>query len=298
MSGGRPPDSSAGRENRLVQWVYIGTTSIFTYGSDGLRRSSTSGGTTTNFALDGDSVIRESQNGAVTATYLHGPRGPESRRDPNVLRWYLYDGHGSVVGEVDPSGNVTASRKYDVYGAVRASAGTSTSNHKYCGSLGHPSEDGTGLIYMRARYYEPGIGRFVSEDPGRDGANWYGYAVGDPIDALDADGRSTAAEDKAWFQNYTWMIGALCCLAAMGAMSARGGIVRGMRWCGAAIALFCIALGATSDYHTLCAGLMGAVLAGTGGYRSLIVQALSAASLASGNAIARSAAEIAVWMTA
>jgi hypothetical protein len=55
-----------------------------------------------------------------------------------------------VLGEFDPNGTVTATRKYDVYGAVRSSTGTSTSKHKFVGCLGHMSEDETGLIYMRA----------------------------------------------------------------------------------------------------------------------------------------------------
>ena len=53
-----------------------------------------------------------------------------------------------------------------MYGAVRTSSGTATSKHKFVGSLGHPSDDETGLVYMRARYYDPVVGRFASEDPG------------------------------------------------------------------------------------------------------------------------------------
>jgi YD repeat-containing protein len=64
----------------------------------------------------GDSVVRELRGGATHATYLHGPRGPEYRRDAaGNARWYLYDGLGSVLGEVDAAGNVTATRKLDVY---------------------------------------------------------------------------------------------------------------------------------------------------------------------------------------
>jgi RHS repeat-associated protein len=107
-----------------------------------------------------------------------------------VYRWYVYDGLGSVLAEVDSTGNVTATRKYDVYGAVRATSGTATSKHKYVGSLGHPSEDGTGLIYMRARYCDPISGRFISEDPAREGANWFKYANNSPVSFADRNGKT------------------------------------------------------------------------------------------------------------
>ena len=57
------------------------------------------------------------------------------------------------------------------------------------GGLGHPT-DPTGLIYMRARYYDPETGRFISEDPSGNGGNWYVYADDDPIDKADSTGKA------------------------------------------------------------------------------------------------------------
>jgi len=76
-------------------------------------------------------------------------------RTNGVTRWYLYDGLGSTIAEVDDEGTITATRKYDVYGAVIDSTDSSDSEHKFCGSLGHTTDDNTDLIYMRARYYDP-----------------------------------------------------------------------------------------------------------------------------------------------
>jgi RHS repeat-associated protein len=56
-----------------------------------------------------------------------------------------------------------------------AGVGSLLSRFKYVASIGHPTDEETGLIYMRARYYEPGTGGVVSEDPGQDGSNWYAY---------------------------------------------------------------------------------------------------------------------------
>ncbi len=145
-------------QNRLTQCVYIGNTSQFTYASDGLRHRSVSASGTTDYVLDQSMFVREFNtptNGVqtVNATYLIGPRGPEYRRDATGnVKWYSYDGLGSVTGEVDANGNLTAAKAYDVYGAARTSAGTSTTSHGFVGSLGHPSEDPTGMIYIRERY--------------------------------------------------------------------------------------------------------------------------------------------------
>jgi RHS repeat-associated protein len=170
--------------------VYNGNTSTFGYGADGLRHRETVNGTVTDYVIDGQSAVRELRAGVSQATYLTGITGPCYRRDDiaGTIRWYLYDGLGSVLGEVDPNGTVTATRKYDVYGAIRSSTGTSTSKHKFVGSLGHPSEDETGLINMRARYMDPVTGRFISEDPGRRESNWFEYVSDSPTERVDLSG--------------------------------------------------------------------------------------------------------------
>ena len=191
-------------ENRLIQCTKGLNTSTFTYGSDGLRRSRTvtNSGTsdTTYYALDGQNVVREmkkdDQGQLVNkATYLTGAGGPVYRRDDvtGTYKWYVYDGLGSVVSEVDDSGTPSAPIAYDVYGGQPRSGDPGTSPHKFCGSLGHASDAETGLVYMRARYMDPSLGRFVSEDPGRNGLNWYVYAVNNPINRLDPSGTADVA---------------------------------------------------------------------------------------------------------
>jgi RHS repeat-associated protein len=77
---------------------------------------------------------------------------------------------------------------YDVYGAVRTQSGSSSNKFKYVAGIGHPTDEETGLIYMRARYYEPGTGRFVSEDPIGDGVNWYAYCANNSVNHVDSTG--------------------------------------------------------------------------------------------------------------
>jgi RHS repeat-associated protein len=109
---------------------------------------------------------------------------PEYR--PEKLRAERQELRAERAGEVDPLGNLTASRKYDVYGRAGDSG---TSRHRFVGSLGHTSDDETGLIYMRARWMDPSLGRFISEDPARDGSNWLECSRGNPVNAVDPDGR-------------------------------------------------------------------------------------------------------------
>ncbi len=178
-------------QNRLRQCAYSGNTSQYTYGSDGLRRRSVINGVTTDFVLDASMFVRERQGASNVATYLVGARGPEYRRNDSTgsVSWYLFDGLGSVLGEVDPNGNITSSRKMDVYGAVRGGTNpTGTSRHKFVGSLGHPSDDESGLVYMRARHYDPITGRFVSEDKVYHGNNWFVYTLSNPIRYRDSTG--------------------------------------------------------------------------------------------------------------
>ena len=118
------------------------------------------------------------------------------RRDDvaGTLRWYLMDGLGSVVGEVDPSGNLTCSRGFDVYGATRSQTGTPTSKHGFVGKLGHPTEDESGLVYMRARWYDSACGRFISQDPAKHGVNRFAYAHCNPVGRLDPSGLDDLCE--------------------------------------------------------------------------------------------------------
>ena len=202
-------------QNRMVSCAYNGQTTANTYGADGLRRSSTVNGVTTYYAYDGQTLIREMHKNVTTgalyntATYLQGMRGPEYRRDDtqteldsqghtvSKCRWYVYDGLGSAVGEVDPSGSLTSSPKYDVYGLVRSNPGTASSAMGFVGGLGHLSEANTGLIYMKARYYDPSLGRFASEDPGRDGGNWFVYCHNSPNNLVDETGKVSGVH-KFW----------------------------------------------------------------------------------------------------
>jgi RHS repeat-associated protein len=112
------------------------------------------------------------------------------------LNWLMYDGHGNVVRTVDTRFGLSAYQWRGVWGERQTS--TLQTGRGYCANLGH-QEDETGLVYMRARYYEPTTGRFISEDPARDGVNWYLYADGNPVGRVDASGRDSVDNVSAFF---------------------------------------------------------------------------------------------------
>ncbi len=231
-------------QNRLVSCTKGGVTSTSTYGADGLRRSSTVNGVTTYYAYDGQTMIREMRQnpttGALvnTATYFQGIRGTECRVDETQVSesytdpttnnsgvrgrtsWYVYDGLGSVVGEVAPDamGTMTSSPKYDVYGAVRANGGSASSRQGFVGGLEHVTDTETGLIYMRARYYDPSVGRFVSEDPSKNGLSWFAYCGNNPVNLVDANGKTAehATDQAITFRSY-----AVACSVMVGCLRYR-----------------------------------------------------------------------------
>ena len=105
----------------------------------------------------------------------------------------LYDGHGNMIAtlgrsESSPYFGVADLRSYDVWGAVRSGSTTGDPMQRYCANLGHVQDDESGLIYMRARYYEPWSGRFISEDPAKHGANYATYCDNLPTHKVDSSG--------------------------------------------------------------------------------------------------------------
>ncbi|MBL1153285.1 MAG: RHS repeat-associated core domain-containing protein, partial [Armatimonadetes bacterium] len=118
----------------------------------------------------------------------------------------IYDGHGNMIATLgqtqgSPYYSLADLRSYDVWGAVRSGSTTGNPRQRYCANLGHVQDDESGLIYMRARYYEPWSGRFLSEDSLKAGFNWYIYAQSNPIRFVDVSGQEPLPEDvQGWFE--------------------------------------------------------------------------------------------------
>jgi RHS repeat-associated protein len=102
-----------------------------------------------------------------------------------TTRYYLQDGLGSTTQLTDTTGAVTDSYTYDVFGAT-THTGTATQPFTYTGQQQDASAN-RGLVYLRARMYDPALGRFLTKDPLPFGQR-YAYADSDAVHATDSWG--------------------------------------------------------------------------------------------------------------
>jgi RHS repeat-associated protein len=167
-----------------------------TYRYDGLdnRRAKIVNAVETRYVVDpGGSlsqVLAETNaSGVITAYYVYG-LGLISKITPaGQAYYYHYDGIGSTIGITDASGNIVNKYAYDAFGKVLSQTETIPNPFKYVGRFG-VMDEGNGLLYMRARYYDPQVGRFINKDPIglAGGLNMYAYVGNDPINLLDPTG--------------------------------------------------------------------------------------------------------------
>ncbi len=118
-------------------------------------------------------------------------------REGKGLRWLHTDHLGSVRSVTDISGNQIATIDYDAFGQTVALTETAAGDAGDLRFAGRLFDEATGFYYNRARWMDPNIGRFLSEDPiGFEGGdlNLYRYAANNPISQKDPTGNSVAAE--------------------------------------------------------------------------------------------------------
>ena len=153
------------------------------YSPDSLRVSKTVNGETTTHILDGANVVADIQ-GTSISKYNRG-LDLISMEQNGQKGYYVFNGHGDVVQMRNASGEQVYGKRYDAFG-VEMENGTSTNPFTNpFGYAGEYTDEESGNIYLRARYYNPSTGRFLSEDPIKDGTNWYIYAGNNPVMYID-----------------------------------------------------------------------------------------------------------------
>jgi RHS repeat-associated protein len=166
--------------NRLVSMSGPGLTASFQYDSLGRRTRKTINGTATDYHYDGLNPVQELNGAAVVANLLAGLGVDEyfTRADATSTRNFLPDALASTMAELDSSLGIQAEHTYEPFGAT-STTGATGNTFLYTGR----ESDGTGLYYYRARFYSPGLQRFISEDPIglAGGFHPYLYADNNPI---------------------------------------------------------------------------------------------------------------------
>jgi RHS repeat-associated protein len=166
----------------------------FTYDAFGRRASKTEDGTLERYVYEGDDLIGVlDAAGAVKQAYLFGPGIDEPlMMMSGAARRYFHADHLGSVRALSDSTTVVARYDYDPYGVTRLS-GEATNPFRYTGR----EQDADDLYYYRARYYDPYLQRFLSEDPAgtRGGLNLYAYADGNPAQHTDPMGRQAGSPE-------------------------------------------------------------------------------------------------------
>ena len=191
-------------ENRLRQVTLPnGTTVSYKYDALGRRIQRTSStGVATSFVYDGQDVIRDLNSDGSTVDYLNSLgtdnklRLTDSRLATGAL-YFLQDQLGSTTGLTNSLGAAVAQISYDSFG--NPTAGTTLTRYTF---TGREFDADTGLYYYRARWYDPKVGRFISEDPigFGGGINQFRYVGNNPQNLTDPSGLYN--EDVHYYLTY------------------------------------------------------------------------------------------------
>ena len=189
-------------ENRLTQVVTPSSGSV-TYKYDALGRRiqrTSSGGVSANFIYDGQDVVKDINSDGSVVEYLNGPGIDNKIRQKgsssSTTYYFTQDHLGSTTSLTGANGKLIEQITYDAYGN---SSGSTRTRYDY---TGRERDQLTGLLYYRARFYDPQLGRFISEDPIglAGGINLYAYVANGPT--MYSDPQGLYNEDVHYYLTY------------------------------------------------------------------------------------------------
>ena len=164
----------------------------YTYNAGGLISNRSQGSSSANFVWD--AVEDPSEPLLVddgTNYYLYGPDGLPTEQisvATGTAEYYLHDQLGSTRLLISSTGAVVGSWTYSAWGQTVATTGPATATPLLW--AGQYQDAITGLYYMRARWYDPGTGEFLSADPDFNTTlDAYGYAGENPVTDTDPSGQ-------------------------------------------------------------------------------------------------------------
>jgi len=171
-------------DDRLVGISGPSTSASYVYDYQGDRIKKTMSGVETNYLYLSEDIVKETTGGIIT-NYLHGIGidDPVMMDRGGAKSYYFSDGLGSIREMTDTVGAVQNNYTYGAWGELRAQNVTVPNSYGYTGrEFGEE-----GLHFYRARYLDPGVGRFISRDPFR-GPHKYLYVGNNPTNFGDPQG--------------------------------------------------------------------------------------------------------------
>jgi len=180
-------------ENKLVMVrMSDGDIVEYVYGPLGRRLAKVVNGVRTEYRYDGEDLIIEmNEDDSILAHYTFGPGidQPLLMHRNEKEYYYLADGLGSITGITDSVGDVVQEYRYSAFGEMLEVVGDSVENRFTY--TGREWDEEVGLYYYRKRFYDPTIGRFISEDPMgllAGDLNYFRYVRNNPINWVDPTG--------------------------------------------------------------------------------------------------------------
>jgi RHS repeat-associated protein len=173
----------------------------------GNRTAQTVGGVTTEYVLDVAGGLPEvivATTGGASTRYVQVQGQILAEYEAGAWGYVLPDHLGSVRQLVGSDSQVDLAQSFDPFGVLFETSGSGESDFAYTGE-GWDSE--AGVLYLRARCYEPGVGRFTSWDRFAGDfnkpqtLNGWSYADGNPINLVDPAGLYSMKEIKGFFYN-------------------------------------------------------------------------------------------------
>ncbi|MGA1870687.1 MAG: RHS repeat-associated core domain-containing protein [bacterium] len=175
-------------ENQLTGITTPSSTIFYYYDGLGRRICKEVNGVKTSYIYDSEDVLYTLDSTFTMGNYYtHGPGidEPLQVRIGGTTYYYLSDGLGSITQIADSLGNIQQEYTYDSFGNIVNQAGILNNPYTY---TGREFDSESGLYYYRARYYDPEIGRFLTQDPlgfaGGD-MNLYVYVGNNPVNLID-----------------------------------------------------------------------------------------------------------------
>ncbi len=179
--------------NRLIRVSKNGTiVASYTYNADGLRVKKEKEERTDYYVFDlNGNVLYEEKFNSTWSKYIYIKTTKFAREDGIVgeamsKKYYYHTDHlGSTVMITDEEADVIWDCEYTPFGELNNKQNFAEQKTQFTGKDFDPD---TGLYYYNARWYDPNLGRFTTEDPIRDGLNWYIYANNNPLKFVDPTG--------------------------------------------------------------------------------------------------------------